>query len=140
MVPLESDNYWDDRGGDESDTDISIPLKTGVDSAEQCFSWGRTGQVTIYDQSTAAEDSTGKAMDAFTNTISITAGDTITIKLYGDTTGFTTNDSLQISVMPNSSSAYKVFTSGLEYEDSSGTDVDLTTTKNLPVDGNTLTY
>jgi len=140
ITATEFDNYWDDRGGDGNDEDASIPLKTGVDSNEQCFSWGRTGQVTIYDQSTHAEDSTGKAMDAFTNTISITAGDTITIKLYGDTTGFTTNDSLQISVMPNSATAYKVFTSGLEYEDSSGTDVDLTTTKNLPVDGNTLTY
>ena len=146
ITATEFDNYWDDIGGDGSNAGSFIPLKTGVagtvTSANQgnCFSWGRTGQVTIYDQSTHNTDSTGKAMDAFTNTISITAGDTITIKLYGDTTGFTTNDSLQISVMPNSATAYKVFTSGLEYEDSSGTDVDLTTTKNLPVDGNTLTY
>jgi len=74
----------------------------------------------------------------FSTTLEIAAGSTKTVKVVGDTTGATTNETLQYSVAAPASS-YKTV-AGVEYEDSSGTDIDLATTKNLPLSGGSLSY
>jgi hypothetical protein len=89
-----------------------------------------------------------RAMEAFTIVPTITAGTTKSFKITMDTTGIATNESLQVTIGPNpaatcgagNNAACAVTTSGIEYEDSSGVDVDLATTKNLPVTGGTLLY
>jgi hypothetical protein len=68
-------------------------------------------------------------------TLSITAGTTATVKLIGDTTGCTTNNTLQFTVGDGTNTV-----AGVNYEDTSTTDVDLATTKDLPVGGGSLVY
>jgi len=72
-------------------------------------------------------------------TLTIAAGTTKVIKLNGDTTGAASTQTLQYNVAPST------LTSGVKWKDTStnsGTaiTVDLTTTKNLPVNGGGLSY
>ncbi|NQT50363.1 hypothetical protein HQ571_06745 [Candidatus Kuenenbacteria bacterium] len=68
----------------------------------------------------------------------ISQGTTKTVRLTGDTTGCSTNEVLSVSIMDSESN--DATQSGIEYEDSSGVDIDLITTKSLPVYGSTLVY
>ena len=81
-----------------------------------------------------------KSMKLFTLVPTISAGTTKSFALTMDTTGIATNETMQLTIGPNSTAAKAATTSGIEYEDSSGTDIDLVSTKSLPVDSNTLTY
>lgn len=67
-------------------------------------------------------------------TLAVGEGSSLSIALNGDTGGAGTNETLQYTIDGST------LTSGLKYEDSSGVDIDLDTTLNLPVNGNTLTY
>ena len=142
ITPAEFDAYWDDFGGDGLDLDASVPWKSGVDVKEQCISFGNAtylDAITVYNQATQNTDSTGAAMDAL-STLEITSGTTVTVRLFGDTTGFTTSDSLTVSLRQNATAANLVTVGGLVWQNSGGTDVDSALTKELPVVGNSFTY
>jgi hypothetical protein len=70
--------------------------------------------------------------------LSVSAGTTKTLKLFGDSSGCTTNQTLQVSVTAPTAANGTV--AGVEWEDSSGTNINLATTKNLPVNGGSLVY
>ncbi|MBT5503143.1 hypothetical protein HN643_04460 [Candidatus Falkowbacteria bacterium] len=141
ITPAEFVLYWDDIGGDGADVDLSVPLKTGVDAGEQCFSFGDTDYTDVVPYVTGDnEDSIGEYMEELSSEVKVPQGETITLKLIGDTTGFTTNDSLKITVRENSTAVNAVTAAGVIWENSGGTDVDNALTKNLPVAGGTLTY
>ncbi|OGF35951.1 hypothetical protein A2482_03370 [Candidatus Falkowbacteria bacterium RIFOXYC2_FULL_48_21] len=68
----------------------------------------------------------------------IAAGEAKVLRLTGETTGCKTNEFMSVSVSaPSSGAATKA---GIEYQDSSGVNIDMKTTKNLPVNGNALIY
>lgn len=75
---------------------------------------------------------------AWNESLIIAAGETKVLRLTGETTGCKTNEFLSVSVSsPSSGAATKA---GIEYQDSSGVNIDMKTTKNLPVNGNALIY
>jgi hypothetical protein len=119
------DTYWDAVLSTATDY---YPMDAGV-TGGSCFSFGDAAGTSAHNDSVA-----------FSTTLQISSGETKTVKLFGDTTGATTNNTLQVTVGPNSSASYNATTSGVECEDSSGTDIDLATTKNLPVNGGSLVY
>lgn len=142
ITDAEFETYWDDAGdGANGGTVIDPILDTvrGTTSEATCFSWGDT----------AAADDTAGGLDikAFTVAPTIAEGDTLTLKVTGDTTGAATNKTLKVSINPNPASTCgggaatcAATTSGIEWQDSSGTDIDLTTTEGLPLYGETLLY
>jgi hypothetical protein len=72
----------------------------------------------------------------FTITPTITGGTTSDYVLIGDTVGAASTKTLQVSIAPHTDT-----TSGIEWEAvSDGTNIDLTTTKGLPLYGGTLSY
>ena len=75
---------------------------------------------------------------AWNTVLSVAAGETKTIALTGDTTGCTTNGTLQVSL--TAPAAGNGTTAGIEYADSSTTNIDLATTSGLPVNGGSLVY
>ncbi|MEK7159290.1 MAG: hypothetical protein AAB766_02195, partial [Patescibacteria group bacterium] len=80
-------------------------------------------------------DETNTAWNAV---LSVAAGETKTVVLTGDTTGCTTNGTLQVSL--TAPAAGNGTTAGIEYADSSTTNIDLATTGGLPVNGGSLVY
>jgi len=136
------EDYWQDFGGAANNATTWYPMDV-VATGQNCFSFG-TETATNVAIFTDDEDSTGQGTKEFTTPISVTAGETKTLKLFGDTTGAATNKTLQVTIGPNPTSAKAITTSGVRYVDSStdaaGTTVDLTTTKNLPVVGGSLVY
>jgi len=100
--------------------------------------------------SKAVANAAGSAMEGFTNDVGITvaAGTTKTLRLFMDTTGIGTNKTMQVNIMPNpystcgagNDASCAVTTSGVEWENSGGTDVDALLTKNLPINGGSLVY
>jgi len=144
MTAATFDGYWDDEGGDGSNAGTYYPMDPGND-LEYCFSLGVKGETGV-DKYSADEDispggaNLAKTTEEFTTQITVSAGETKVIKLYGDTTSAATNKTLQISLKPHGTAANAATVSGLSYEDSSGTTVDLTTTKNLPVTGGSLLF
>jgi len=75
---------------------------------------------------------------AWNKSLIVAAGETKVLRLTGETTGCKTNEFLSVSVTaPGSGAATKA---GIEYQDSSGVNIDMKTTKNLPVNGNALIY
>ncbi len=74
-------------------------------------------------------------MGTFANTLQIGAGSTLVVKLNGDTTGAVNPNTLQYTL---AGGTWNV--SGVIWADSSLATVDLTTTKNLPVNGGAMSY
>ena len=141
ITPTEFDLYWDDIGGDGVGAAVHVPLKTGVSTVAQCFTFGDTDFTDVVAYVTGDnEDSIGEYMEELASEIKVPQGETLTLRLIGDTTGFTTNDSLKITVRENSTAANAVTAAGVIWENSGGTDVNSALTKNLPVAGGTLTY
>ena len=134
------DGTWDDLGGNGVNAGTYYQMDPGV-TGQSCFSMGVTGEtgVTVADQ---ASESITDTTVAFTNTITIGAGTTKVVRLFGDTTGAASTKTLQVSIGPNSTSANAATTSGLSYADTSGTEVDTVTviTKGLPLTGGSLSY
>ncbi|MCK4891268.1 MAG: hypothetical protein KAS78_01235 [Candidatus Pacebacteria bacterium] len=133
------DAYWSVAGLAGADDHYFVADST-VDEA-RCISFGDG-------TSMAVANAAQSAMEAFDVVPSITAGTTKSFSLIMDTTGIATNETLQATIGPNAyatcgagnASACAVTTSGIEYEDSSGTDIDLASTKNLPLSGGGLSY
>ena len=89
----------------------------------------------------AVANTAGSAMEAFNLIPAVTAGTTKTLSLFMDTTGIAVNETLQVIIGPNSNTDYDVATaSGIDWEDSSDTNINLSTTKNLPLVGAALRY
>ncbi len=111
------------------------PMDPGI-SGGSCFSIGETADVGV---------TAGDSIVAWTASgvgPSISAGETKTFKLYGDTTGAATNKTLQVTIGPNSTGANAATTSGVVFEDSSTTEIDDIdpSIKNLPLAGGSLVY
>ncbi len=121
------DTYWDTVLSTSNTNIILDPTPTNANA--YCFSVGD-------DVGTTAT----KDIVAFSTTLNIATGTAKTIRLFGDTTGALTTLSIQLTLGPHSSSTYRATTSGIEWENNTGTDVDSTLTKNLPVTGGSLTY
>ena len=115
------------------------PMDPGIDVGPgdkgSCMSIGVTGETDV-----TVGVAAGNTMVAFTNTIGITAGTTKVLRLFGDTTGAASTKTLQVMIGPNSDTDNDATTSGLSYADSSGTEIDQTVTKNLPLVGGGLSY
>jgi hypothetical protein len=77
----------------------------------------------------------GAGGSAWTITPTISAGDTLTLKYLGDTTGAVNTETLQITIGPGGVTA-----GGITYQANDAVAVNLTTTSGLPLTGNTLTY
>lgn len=109
-------------------------------SASGLVKWTNdTNTVTYYSDTTGAPLLSAPfdwtAMNTPGNILQIGAGSTKVIRLNGDTTGATNPDTYQVTVDTSA-----VTTSGIVWSDSSGAAVDLTTTKNLPVNGGAMSY
>jgi len=75
---------------------------------------------------------------AWNEPLIVPAGEIKILRLIGDTTGCKTNEFMSVAVSaPSTNGATKA---GIEYQDSSGVNIDMKTTKNLPVNGNALIY
>ncbi len=120
----DSESYWDTVIG-SADYYIMDPGTTNA----SCISIGDNGGYTA-----------GSNMVDFSTTIEISAGTTKTLRMFGDTTGADSTKILQLSLQPNSSSTYRATTSGIEWQNNDGEDIDNTLSKNLPVTGGSLTY
>ena len=83
---------------------------------------------------------TGTNIEPFTTTLKISANTTKTVRLFGDTTGAASTKSLQVKLETNPSTTYNATTSGIEWENTAGTDIDEIITKNTPVEGGSLDY
>ena len=68
-------------------------------------------------------------------TLTVGVGETKTVKLMGDTTGCANPKTFQVTVGDGTGTV-----AGVDYADSSTTAIDLSTTRNLPVTGNSLSY
>ena len=122
------------------------PLAPDNAAGSTCFSLGGTAGVT----------SKTTTMVDWTNSVDpvIAAGTTSTFRLFGDTTGIATNETLQISLKANPTAAYQTTAAGLEWYNTSAGIVDnftsgsesvaaaegATLTKNLPIQGGALVY
>lgn len=125
------DTYWDTAKG----AGTYYQMDPGVADAS-CMSFGVTGATYV----TVGVAATNTAV-AFTNTITVGAGTTKTIKVFGDTTGAGTTKTLQLSVKANGTAGKAATTSGLSWEDvQNNAAVDTLLTKNLPVSGGSLLY
>ncbi len=104
---------------------------------------------TTYAEWTAAVSITGATPQDFnfsvdeTNTawntaLIIEAGTTKSVVLVGDTTGCTTNETLQVSLDNPAASAGT--TAGIEWANAGATNVDSALTQDLPIVGNSLVY